>query len=115
LTQLKTLPKYRWQYYCTLGNSSKTRNSMANIFKSFSAIKSLLKNLDLSKLHQLSQIVDLNEMMGVVAGMSEKDLNQMMKMMKSAGAKKRELPPINGDFYELGKTLTPEERKIQLQ
>src|SRR5690606_30853174 len=40
---------------------------------------------------------------------------KMMKMMKRPVGKKREAPPINGDFYELGKTLTAEEREIQLQ
>lgn len=88
---------------------------MAKLLKSFSAIKSLIKNIDFSKLHQLSQKVDLNEMMGIVSGMSKEDLDKMMKMMKSGGGKKREIPPVNGDFYELGKTLTPQEREIQLQ
>lgn len=88
---------------------------MAKLLKSFSAIKSLIKNIDFSKLHQLSQKVDLNEMMGIVSGMSKEDLDKMMKMMKSGGGKKREIPAVNGDFYELGKTLTPQEREIQLQ
>jgi glutaryl-CoA dehydrogenase len=88
---------------------------MAKFLKSFSAIKSLLKNLDFSKLQELSQKVDLNEMMGIVSGMSEDDLGKMMRMMKSGRDQKKEIPAINGDFYELGKTLTPKERAIQLQ
>lgn len=88
---------------------------MAKFLKSFSTIKNLLKNLDFSKLNQLSQKVDLNELMGAVSHMSEEDLGKMMKMIKSGNGKKRVIPPINGDFYELGKTLSPEEREIQLQ
>jgi len=88
---------------------------MANLLKSFSTIKSLLQNIDLQKVQQLSKKVDLNEMMGVISSMSEEDLGKMMKMMKGGGGKKRKLPEINGDFYELGSTLNPEEREIQLK
>lgn len=102
--------------FCTLeGLTPLTQLKMAKFFQSFKAIKSLLQNLDLSKLQQLSQKVDLNEMLGVVSKMSEEDLGKMMKMLKSGGGKSRELPEINGDFYELGKTLSPEEREIQLR
>ncbi len=87
---------------------------MKNIFKNFSSIKSILKNLDFEKLSQLSQKVDLNEMVGIVSKMSKDDLAKMMKMMKSGG-KKKVIPAINGDFYELGKTLEPTEREIVLQ
>lgn len=53
-------------------------------------------------------------MIGVVSGMSEDDLRKMMKMMKSGG-KKKEIPEVNGDFYELGKTLTIQEQEIVLR
>jgi len=87
---------------------------MKNFFQSISGIKSLLKNLDIEKLNKLSKKVDLNEMMGVVSAMSDEDLAKLMKMMKS-GSKKKEIPPINGDFYELGKNLPEHEREIQLK
>jgi glutaryl-CoA dehydrogenase len=86
---------------------------MRKILKSFSSIKTLLQNLDLEKINTLSQKVDLNEMVGIVSKMSEEDLSKMMKMMKS-GFKPKTIPPINGDFYELGKSLPPKEREIQL-
>ncbi|MEX2593490.1 MAG: acyl-CoA dehydrogenase family protein [Anditalea sp.] len=88
---------------------------MTKFLKTFSTIKSLLQNLDFSKLDQLSQKVDINELMGAVSNMSKEDLGKMMKMMKRGDGKKKEIPAINGDFYELGKTLSPEEREIQLQ
>jgi glutaryl-CoA dehydrogenase len=87
---------------------------MKNIFKTFSGVKSLIQNLDIEKINTLSQKVDLNEMIGIVSKMSEEDLGKMMKMMKGGGGQK-EIPPINGDFYELGKTLPPHEREIQLR
>ncbi len=88
---------------------------MTKLLKSFSTIKSLLRNVDLQKVQQLSKKVDLNEMMTVISRMSEEDLGKMMKMMKGGSGKKRKLPEVNGDFYELGETLTSEEREIQLK
>lgn len=87
---------------------------MKRIFKTFSGIKSLIQNLDIDKINDLSKKVDLNEMIGIVSKMSEDDLSKMMKMMKGGGRKK-EIPAINGDFYELGKTLPAHEREIQLR
>ncbi len=62
---------------------------MAKLFKSISSLRSLLKNIDLQKVQQLSKKVDLNEMMGIVSKMSDKDLANMMKLMKSGGGKKK--------------------------
>ncbi|WP_200974728.1 acyl-CoA dehydrogenase family protein [Echinicola sp. 20G] len=87
---------------------------MKNLLKSFSGIKSLIKNIDFAKLNELSQKVDLNEMVGVVSKMSEEDLAKMMKMMKGGG-KKKEIPEVNGDFYTLEKTLPPHEQEIIAQ
>lgn len=87
---------------------------MKRIFKTFSGIKSLIQNLDVDKISELSKKVDLNKMIGIVSKMSEDDLSKMMKMMKGGGRKK-EIPAINGDFYELGKTLPANEREIQLR
>ena len=87
---------------------------MAKLFKSISSLRSLLKNIDLQKVQQLSKKVDLNEMMGIVSKMSDKDLANMMKLMKSGGGKKRAVPEVDGDFYALGSTLTVEEQEIQL-
>lgn len=53
-------------------------------------------------------------MVGLVSQMSESDLSKMMGMLKG-GAKPKEIPAVNGDFYELGKTLNPKEREIQLK
>src|SRR5690606_22157082 len=63
---------------------------------------------------KLSQKVDLSKMVGLVSQMSEEDLSKMMGMLKG-GSKPKVIPPINGDFYELGKTLPHHEREIQLR
>src|SRR5690606_22490375 len=90
--------------------------SMKTWLNSFSTMRSLLQNIDLKAVQKLSQKVDLNEMMGVVSKMSEEDLAKMLKFMKAGtSGKQKEHPPVNGDFYSLGHTLTPEDRAIQLK
>ncbi len=70
--------------------------------------------MDLDQISKLSQKVDLSKMVGLVSQMSEEDLSKMMGMLKGGG-KPKEIPPINGDFYELGKSLPKHERDIQLR
>jgi glutaryl-CoA dehydrogenase len=87
---------------------------MKNILKKISGFRQLLQSVDLDQIAKLSQKVDLPKMVGLVSQMSESDLSKMMGMLKGGG-KPKEIPAINGDFYELGKTLKPEEREIQLK
>ena len=87
---------------------------MRNLLKKISGIRQLLSSVDLDQISKLSQKVDLPKMVGLVSKMSEEDLSKMMSMLKGSG-KVKPIPPVNGDFYELGKTLLPEEREIQLQ
>lgn len=87
---------------------------MKNIFRKLSGIRQLLSTIDLDQLSKLSQKVDLSKMVGLVSRMSEEDLSKMMGMLKG-GSKPKTIPPINGDFYELGKGLPSHEREIQLR
>lgn len=87
---------------------------MKNLLKKISGFRQLLQSVDLDQIAKLSQKVDLPKMVGLVSQMSESDLSKMMGMLKGGG-KPKEIPAINGDFYELGKTLKPEEREIQLK
>lgn len=87
---------------------------MKNLFKNIAGIRQLLKSVDLDQISKLSQKVDLSKMVGLVSQMSEEDLSKMMGMLKGGG-KPKEIPPINGDFYELGKSLPKHERDIQLR
>lgn len=64
--------------------------------------------------YKLFQKIDIGEVLGAVERMDEKQLNGLMKMLKSQG-KKKELPPIDGDFYDLGGSLPPEDRELQLK
>ncbi|SIO22615.1 acyl-CoA dehydrogenase family protein [Algoriphagus halophilus] len=87
---------------------------MKNIFKSISGLRQILSNVDFDQISKLSQKVDLPKMVNLVSKMSEEDLSKMMGMLKG-GSKPKEIPPINGDFYELGKSLPHHEREIQLR
>ncbi|MBN3521539.1 acyl-CoA dehydrogenase family protein [Algoriphagus lutimaris] len=87
---------------------------MKNIFKSISGLRQILSNVDLDQISKLSQKVDLPKMVNLVSKMSEEDLSKMMGMLKG-GSRPKEIPPINGDFYELGKSLPRHEREIQLR
>ena len=87
---------------------------MKNIFKSLAGLRQILAHIDLEQVSKLSQKVDLAKMLGLVSQMSEGDLSKMMGMLKG-GSKPKKIPPINGDFYELGKTLPKHEREIQLK
>ncbi|MEN2283286.1 acyl-CoA dehydrogenase family protein [Algoriphagus sp. SE2] len=87
---------------------------MKNIFKSLSGLRQILSNVDLDQISKLSQKVDLPKMVNLVSKMSEEDLSKMMGMLKG-GSKPKTIPPVNGDFYELGKSLPQHEREIQLR
>lgn len=74
----------------------------------------LFKNIDFEQLDKLSRKVDLPRVMDSFAKLDQKQLQGLMKLAEGGG-KKRELPPINGDFYELHLRLSEEERALQLK
>ncbi len=83
----------------------------------FSKIKKayqLFKNIDFEQLDKLSRKVDLPKVMDSFSKLDEKQLNGLMKML-DGGKPKKELPPINGDFYELHLRLNEEDRALQLK
>lgn len=74
----------------------------------------LFKQMDLEALGKLSQKIDLAEVMKNVSRLDDKQLAGLSKML-SGNQKKKELPLIDGDFYDIGHTLRPEERELQLK
>lgn len=75
----------------------------------------LLKSIDLNQLIALNKKVDLGKAMGQLSKLDETQLQGLLKMLNSAGGKKKELPEVNPDFYELSDKLTPEQRALQLK
>lgn len=88
---------------------------MAGIFSKLKNAYSLFQSIDFEKLDALSKKVDLKKIVDSVANLDETQLTGLMKMLGSP-SKKKELPPINGDFYHLGSdALNTEDRALQLK
>lgn len=88
---------------------------MANIFSSLKNAYNLFKHVDFDKLEALAKKVDLPKMVETISSLDDKQLSGMIKMMGGSG-KKRELPPVEGDFYHLGdEALKDEDRELQLK
>ncbi|WP_316768505.1 acyl-CoA dehydrogenase family protein [Pedobacter frigiditerrae] len=88
---------------------------MPNIFSSLKNAYKLFKHIDFNQLDALSKKVDLPKMVETISSLDEKQLSGMMKMMGGNG-KKKELPPIEGDFYHLGdEALKDDDRELQLK
>lgn len=86
------------------------------LFKKIKQAIHLMKDIDLQELNKISQKVDLPKVMKTVGELNESQLNSLLKML-SAGKSKSpsELPPIDGDFYDLDLKLTQEQRAIQMK
>ena len=75
----------------------------------------LLKSIDFEQLGHIAEKVDLPKVMAAVGKMNDQQLTGLMKMLTSGSGHKKELPPVNGDFYDLAGMLTEEERALQLK
>ncbi len=76
----------------------------------------LLKNVDLDQLARISQKIDLAEAMKALGTLDDRQLAGLMKMLKTKRRKgQSDLPPIDGDFYNLDLKLTKEQRELQLK
>lgn len=84
------------------------------MFKKIRNALRLLKSIDLEQISKLNEKINLSEVMDSVSKLDEKQLNGLMKMLKSGNSKK-ELPPINADFYNVDEKLSPEDRALQLK
>ena len=76
----------------------------------------LLKNIDLDQLAKINQQIDLSEAMKTLGNLDENQLKGLMKMLKTKRRKgQHDLPPIDGDFYNLDLKLSEEQRELQLK
>lgn len=87
---------------------------MSGAFFNMEGISALLQQLDVSKLVELSKKVDLIQVVKNLNSMDENQLNGMLKMLNQK-PKNKELPAIDGDFYDVFHTLSPEHRALQLK
>ncbi|HUH73969.1 MAG TPA: acyl-CoA dehydrogenase family protein [Chitinophagales bacterium] len=87
---------------------------MSSSFSNFKSIIKLLKSVDLQHLKDLTEDVDISALMDQLSKMDPQQVKGLLKMM-SGENKKKKLPDINADFYELSDKLSDEHRVIQLQ
>ncbi|MDR2228631.1 MAG: acyl-CoA dehydrogenase family protein [Flavobacteriaceae bacterium] len=87
---------------------------MSNIFANIRQAIALFKSVDFEMLSKISQKVDIPKLMDNFSKLDDKQINGLMKMMDQDRPKK-ELPPVDGDFYDIYHTLTPEQREVQLK
>ena len=87
---------------------------MSRAFSNLKNIIRLLKSVDLEQLSAISKKVDLPLLMNSFSKLDDKQLQGLSKMLNS-DKKKKELPPIDGDFYDVFHTLSPDQRALQLK
>lgn len=87
-----------------------------SVFKKIKSTFSVLKSVDIAAIAKLSEKVDLGEVMKTVGSLDDRQMAGLMRMLKTKARKgQHNLPPIDGDFYDLSLKLTPEQREIQLK
>ncbi|UKB83726.1 acyl-CoA dehydrogenase family protein [Chryseobacterium sp. MEBOG06] len=87
---------------------------MSNTFSKIRNAIELFRSIDFDQLSSISNKVDLPKLMQNFSKLDDKQLSGIMKMLDPE-KKKKELPPIDGDFYDIYHTLSPEQREIQLK
>ncbi|MCP9198527.1 acyl-CoA dehydrogenase family protein [Gramella sp. GC03-9] len=85
-------------------------------FKKVRNTINLLKSVDMDQLAKINSKIDLAEAMKTLGTLDDRQLAGLMKMLKTKRRKgQHDLPPIDGDFYNLDLRLTKEQREIQLK
>lgn len=87
-----------------------------SIFSKIKTTFSVLKSVDIADIAKLSEKIDLGEVMKTVGELDDRQMAGLMRMLKTKARKgQHNLPPIDGDFYDLSLKLTPHQREIQLK
>lgn len=88
---------------------------MASVFAKLRQAYHLFREVDIDQIGRLASKVDLGAVMKAVGHMDDQQLQALTRMLTGGSHKPKELPPIEGDFYHLGHTLTESERALQLK
>lgn len=87
-----------------------------SLFKKIKNTFGLLKSVDLDQLAKINEKIDLSEAMKALGSLDDSQLKGLMKLLKTKQKKgQHDLPPIDGDFYDLSLKLSPEQRELQLK
>lgn len=70
----------------------------------------------MDQLAKINEKIDLSEAMQTLGKLDDRQLKGLMRMLKTKNRKgQHDLPPIDGDFYNLDLKLTEEQRELQLK
>lgn len=87
-----------------------------SVFEKVKNTFNLLKSVDLDQLARINEKIDLAAAMKSLGSLDDRQLKGLMKMLKTKRKKgQHDLPPIDGDFYNLDLKLNEEQRKLQLE
>ncbi|MDX1544961.1 MAG: acyl-CoA dehydrogenase family protein [Christiangramia sp.] len=87
-----------------------------SLFKKVKNTISLLKSVDMDQLAKINKKIDLADAMKSLGELDDRQLAGLMKMLKTKRRKgQHDLPPIDGDFYNLDLKLTEQQREIQMK
>ncbi|MCG9972242.1 acyl-CoA dehydrogenase family protein [Christiangramia crocea] len=87
-----------------------------SLFKKVKNTIRLLKSVDMDQLAKINEKIDLADAMKSLGELDERQLAGLMKMLKTKRRKgQHDLPPIDGDFYNLDLKLTEQQREIQMK
>lgn len=100
--------------FCCFLQIKTTTITMSNTFSKIRNAIELFRSIDFDQLSAISQKVNLPKLMQNFSKLDDRQLGGLMKMLDPDKPKK-ELPPVDGDFYDIYHTLTPEQREIQLK
>lgn len=89
-------------------------NNMANFISKLKGLYQLASTIDIEQVNKISQQVDLPKMLNALSHLDKNKMKALEKMIDPSRNKK-ELPPIDGDFYDVYHELSPELRAIQLK
>ncbi len=71
-----------------------------------------LEGIDLSKLAQLAQKIDLPALLNAASSMNEGQLKGLSTMLAGGSKRPRDLPAPHGDFYDIMGTLSEHQRDV---
>lgn len=87
-----------------------------SVFKKVRKNLNLLKSIDLDQLARINEKINLAEAVQTLGKLDDRQLKGLMSMLKTKRRKgQSDLPPIDGDFYDLDLKLTKEQRELQLK
>ena len=86
------------------------------LFNKIKKVIHLMKEVDFNQLNEISEKIDLPLIMKTVGELDDKQLDGLMKMLTEKSKKgQHQLPPIDGDFYDMDLKLPQEHREIQMR